>query len=123
MEFFMEFLTRKFVDPKDLNIRGTLSGGKLLSWAYEEAAIFAILKVKHDNLVTKSMSAVEFVSPAFKGDIIEIGVALKCLGKTSMTLTVHIRNALTKKVIAKIDEMVFVCIDDLGKPTRYYVKD
>jgi len=118
---FMNFLTRKFVELKDLNVRGTLSGARLLTWAYEEAAIFAILEVKHSNLVSKSMSAVNFTAPAYDGDIIEIGVELKRIGKTSMTLGIVVRNALTQKIIATIDEMVFVCVDEQGKPTRYYV--
>jgi acyl-CoA hydrolase len=35
----MRFLTRKLVQPGDLNAGGTLFGGRCLTWIDEEAAI------------------------------------------------------------------------------------
>lgn len=119
MEYFMRFLTRKLVQPQDLNVRGTLFGGRLLAWVDEEAAIFAGVEARHNRVVTKSISAIDFVAPAFQGDIIEIGVALKRVGKTSITVEVQVRNLVTQKIIVNIDEMVFVCVDEQGKPVRH----
>ena len=118
----MRFLTRKLVQPGDLNVRGTLFGGRLLAWVDEEAAIFAGLEARHSRVVTKSISAVNFISPAFQGDIIEIGVALKKVGRTSVTVEVQVRNLVTQKVIVNIDEMVFVCVDEKGKPTAHSLR-
>ena len=115
----MRFLTRKLVQPMDLNVRGTLFGGRLLAWVDEEAAIFAGIETRHSKVVTKSISAINFIAPAFQGDIIEIGVALKRVGKTSITVEVQVRNLVTQKVIVNIDEIVFVCVDDNGKPVRH----
>jgi acyl-CoA thioesterase YciA len=115
----MRFLTRKLVQPGDLNARGTLFGGRLLAWVDEEAAIFAGLETRHNKVVTKKISEIDFIAPAFQGDIIEIGVALKKVGKTSITLEVKVRNLVTQNVIVEIDEMVFVCVDDAGKPVRH----
>ena len=39
----MNFHTRKWVKPEDLNPNGTLFGGSLLRWIDEEAAIYAIV--------------------------------------------------------------------------------
>ena len=36
----MEFRTRKLIKPEDLNAGGTLFGGQLLKWIYEEAAFY-----------------------------------------------------------------------------------
>ena len=115
----MRFLTRKLVQPGDLNARGTLFGGRLLAWVDEEAAIFAGIEARHSKVVTKSISAIDFIAPGFQGDIIEIGVALKRVGKTSITVEVQVRNLVTQKVIVNIDEMVFVCVDEQGKPVRH----
>jgi acyl-CoA thioesterase YciA len=115
----MRFLTRKLVQPGDLNARGTLFGGRLLAWVDEEAAIFAGLETRHNKVVTKKISEIDFIAPAFQGDIIEIGVALKKVGKTSITLEVKVRNLVTQNIIVEIDEMVFVCVDEDGKPVRH----
>jgi acyl-CoA thioesterase YciA len=105
----VRFLTRKLVQPSDLNVNGTLFGGRCLAWVDEEAAIYASLETRHKKVVTKSISAINFVAPAYRGDVVEIGVALKRVGKTSVTLEVQVRDLTTQRVIVNIDEMVFVC--------------
>jgi acyl-CoA hydrolase len=115
----MKFLTRKLVQPSDLNVNGTLFGGRCLAWVDEEAAIYAALETRHKNVVTKSISAINFIAPAFQGDVVEIGVALKKVGKTSVTLEVQVRDLTTQRTIVNIEEMKFVCVDDNGKPVRH----
>lgn len=119
----MKFLTRKLVQPSDLNAGGTLFGGRCLSWIDEEAAIYAMTETRHNRVVTKTMSAINFIAPAFKGDVVEIGVALKKVGKTSVTLQISVRNMRTQKTIVEIDEMKFVCIDENGKPIKHNLID
>ena len=115
----MRFLTRKLVKPSDLNANETLFGGKCLAWVDEEAAIYAAMETRHKKVVTKSISAINFIAPAYVGDVVEIGVALKKVGKTSVTLEVVVRDLTTQREIVKIDEMVFVCLDDTGRPTKH----
>ena len=115
----MRFLTRLLVKPGDLNANNTLFGGRLMAWVDEEAAIYAAIEARHEKVVTKSISAINFIAPAKKGDVVEIGVALKRVGKTSITLEVKVRNLVTQSVIVEIDEMVFVCVDDNGRPVRH----
>jgi acyl-CoA hydrolase len=115
----MKFLTRKLVQPSDLNVNGTLFGGRCLAWVDEEAAIYAALETRHKKVVTKSISAINFIAPAFQGDVVEIGVALKKVGKTSVTLEVQVRDLTTQRTIVNIEEMKFVCVDDNGKPVRH----
>jgi acyl-CoA thioesterase YciA len=115
----MRFLTRKLVKPGDLNANNTLFGGRLMAWVDEEAAIYAAIETRHEKVVTKSISAINFIAPAKKGDVVEIGVALKRVGKTSVTLEVKVRNLVTQNIIVEIDEMVFVCVDENGRPVRH----
>lgn len=115
----MRFLTRKLVKPEDLNANNTLFGGRLLAWVDEEAAIYASIEARHKKVVTKSISAIEFVAPARQGDIIEIGIALKRVGNTSITIEVKVRDLTTQNIIVEIDEMVFVCLDENGKPVKH----
>lgn len=115
----MRFLTRKLVQPTDLNVSNTLFGGRVLEWIDEEAAIFAALEMNHRRVVTKSISAINFIAPAYLGDVVEIGVALKRVGKTSITVDVKVRDLTTQKIIVVIDEMVFVAIGENGRPVKH----
>ena len=112
----MIFRTRKLIKPEDLNPRGTLFGGQLLKWIDEEAAIYCICQLATPKVVTKIMSEVNFISSAKLGDIIEIGCDLVSFGVTSITIKCEVRNKDTKQTITKIDKIVFVNVDDNGKP-------
>jgi acyl-CoA hydrolase len=112
----MKYRTRKLVKPEDLNPRKTLFGGRVLQWIDEEAAIFAICQLGSSNIVTKAMSEINFVSTAVVGDVIEFGMDLVCVGNTSITLTCDVRNKITKQSIIKIDKIVFVLLDENGRP-------
>lgn len=93
-----------------------------MAWVDEEAAIYASVETRHKRLVTKKISEINFVAPAHQGDIIEIGIALKNVGITSVTLEVKVRNLVTQKVIVEIDEMIFVCVDEKGKPVKHSLR-
>lgn len=90
-----------------------------MAWIDEEAAIYASIELRHRRVVTKSISAINFIAPAFQGDIVEIGVALKKVGKTSITLEVQVRDLTTQRVIVNIDEMIFVAVDENGRPVKH----
>ena len=115
----MNFYTRKCVKPEDLNAHGTLFGGSLLSWIDEEAAIYSIIQLGTTGCVTKYMSEINFINSAKQGDIIELGIKATHFGHTSITLTCEVRNKITKKSILTIDKIVFVSVDDNGKPVAH----
>lgn len=112
----MKFRTRKLIKPEDLNTRGTLFGGQLLKWIDEEASIFTMCQLDSGDIVTKAMSEINFVSSAKTGDILEIGCELVSMGTTSITISCEVRNKATKQTIIKIDKIVFVLIDENGRP-------
>src|SRR5699024_2988381 len=60
----MNFYTRKWVRPEDLNANGTLFGGSLLRWIDEEAAIYAIIQLGNHRVVTKLISEIDFRASA-----------------------------------------------------------
>jgi acyl-CoA hydrolase len=115
----MIYRTRKLIKPGDLNPRGTLFGGQLLKWIDEEAAIFAICQLSSSNIVTKAMSEIDFVTTAKVGDIIEFGMDLVKFGTTSVTICCDVRNKNTKESIIKIDKIVFVLLDEDGRPKSH----
>ena len=115
----MNFHTRKWVKPEDLNPNGTLFGGSLLRWIDEEAAIYAICQLGNQRVVTKFMSEINFVSSARQGDIIELGMTATQFGRTSITLRCEVRNKITRRPILTIEKMVFVNLDEAGKPVAH----
>ncbi|NQD78743.1 acyl-CoA thioesterase [Pseudomonas seleniipraecipitans] len=125
----MNFHTRKWVKPEDLNPNGTLFGGSLLKWIDEEAAIYAIIQLGSQRVVTKLISEINFVSSARQSDIIELGITASEFGRTSVTLRCEVRNKITRKSILTIDKMVFVNLDENGQPAPHgkteisYIKD
>jgi acyl-CoA thioesterase YciA len=125
----MNFHTRRWVKPEDLNPNGTLFGGTLLRWIDEEAAIYAIIQLENKHVVTKYISEINFVSSAHQGDILELGIIATHFGRTSFTVRCEVRNKMTQKAIIHIDKIVFVNVDSNGNPVPHgkthitYVKD
>ncbi|GHC33960.1 hypothetical protein GCM10010082_30720 [Kushneria pakistanensis] len=115
----MNFHTRKWIKPEDLNPNGTLFGGSLLKWIDEEAAIYAVIQLGNSRVVTKYMSSINFVSSARQGDIIELGITATRFGKSSLTLHCVVRNKITHKNILTIDEIVFVNMGEDGRPAAH----
>jgi len=117
----MKYFTRRLVRPNDLNMSDRLFGGQLLSWIDEEAAIYAICQMKHDNVVTKYMSEIDFKLPAQKGDILEFGLEVIDRGRTSLSVKCEVRHKTTKAIVIKVDRIVFVALNEAGMPVRYNV--
>jgi acyl-CoA thioesterase YciA len=125
----MKFHTRKWVKPEDLNPNGTLFGGRLLAWIDEEAALYTIVQLENQRVVTKYMSEIDFNNKAVEGDIIEIGIEIKKFGKSSLTLKCEVRNMMTRDTIITVDNIIMVNLDEKGNPKPHgkteveFVKD
>ena len=125
----MNFHTRKWVKPEDLNPNHSLFGGRLLQWIDEEAVIYAIVQLENPYVVTKFISEINFIKAPKQGDIIEIGIIATHFGITSLTMRCEVRNMLTREPILNIEKLVFVNLDENGVPTSHgktaitYIKD
>ncbi len=125
----MNFHTRKWVKPEDLNPNGTLFGGRLLAWIDEEAALYTIVQLENRHIVTKFMSEINFINAPVQGDIIELGIEATHFGRTSLTLRCMVRNKLNHLDVLTVDRIVMVNLGVEGKPTPHgktqieFVKD
>ncbi len=125
----MNFHTRKWVKPEDLNPNGSLFGGRLLEWIDEEAALYTIVQLENRKIVTKFMSEINFINAPVQGDIIEIGIEAVSFGRTSLTMRCEVRNKLTREEILSIDRIVMVNLGPDGKSAPHgktkveFVKD
>jgi acyl-CoA hydrolase len=125
----MNYHTRKWVKPEDLNPNHSLFGGRLLQWIDEEAALYAIIQLENTKVVTKFISEINFISSAKQGDIIEIGIEVLGFGSTSITLQCEVRNKMTHQTIITVDKIVMVNLGEDGSPVAHgktqveFVKD
>lgn len=115
----MKFYSRKWIKPEDLNPHGTLFGGSILRWIDEEASIFAICQLGNHNVVTKYMSEINFVKSAHTKDVLEMGMEVIKFGRTSITFKCVVRNKFTHDVILTVDKVVFVNVDENGRPVPH----
>ncbi|MBT2619736.1 MULTISPECIES: acyl-CoA thioesterase [Chryseobacterium] len=125
----MNYHTRKWVKPEDLNPNHSLFGGRLLQWIDEEAALYAIIQLENTKVVTKFISEINFISSAKQGDIVEIGIEVLAFGSTSITLQCEVRNKMTHQTIITVDKIVMVNLGEDGNPIPHgktqveFVKD
>ncbi len=125
----MRFHTRKWIKPEDLNPNGTLFGGRLLEWIDEEAALYAIIQLENQKVVTKFISEIDFRASAKEGDIIEIGIEVIKFGRASLTMSCEVRNKMTRETIITISNIIMVNLGKDGKPKPHgktkieFVKD
>src|SRR6476620_1887448 len=116
LESKMNFHTRKWVKPEDLNPNRSLFGGRLLQWIDEEAVIYAIVQLENTRIVTKIISAINFIKAPNECDIIEIGIVATHFGRTSLNMRCEVRNMLALEAILRIEKLVSVNLDANGEP-------
>jgi len=115
----MNFHTRKWVKPEDLNPNNNLFGGRLLQWIDEEAALYTMIQLENRKIATKFISEVNFVSSAKQGDIVELGIQVEKFGTTSIQLSCVARNKMTRKPILTIENITMVNLGEDGKPKAH----
>lgn len=110
------YIVRKWVKPEDLNQHGALFGGRLLHWVDEEAAIVAVTQLGTIDVVTRHMSAIDFSARADRGDLLELEYRIEAFGRTSITLSCRVENAVTGAEILTLESIVFVAVNSEGIP-------
>lgn len=69
------------------------------------------------------MSEINFVNSAKLGEVIEIGMETVKFGTTSITVKCLVRNKFNKEPIISIDKIVFVHLDEFGKPKAHGITE
>jgi len=110
---------RAMMMPKDTNAMGTIFGGIILSHIDLAGAIEA-RRHAPGRLVTVAMHEVEFHAPVFVGDLVSFYTRTVRCGTTSVTVQVVVeverQDELGERVKVTEAEVVFVHVDDAGKP-------
>lgn len=106
--------------PKDTNELGTIFGGVILSHIDLAAAVEARNHTYH-RVATVAMREVVFKEPVYVGDTVSFFTELTRQGRTSLTIKVVVEARRQRNprefVIVTEAEVVFVALDDAGRPT------
>jgi acyl-CoA thioesterase YciA len=106
--------------PKDTNALGTIFGGVILSYIDQAGAVEAHRHAA-GRIVTVAMREVVFHAPVLVGDLVSFYARTQRLGTTSITVAVEVEaergRAGGERVKVTEAEVVFVHVDDAGRPT------
>jgi len=110
--------------PRDTNPLGSIFGGVILSHIDQAGAIGARREVvlaggKQPFLVTAAINRVEFRQPVLVGDVVRFLTRLVRIGRTSITMQVHVEAERDGQALPVTDaEVVYVGIDPTGPDRR-----
>ena len=106
--------------PRDMNAAETIFGGVLLSHI-DQAGFVEARRQQPRRYVTVAMREVKFHEPVFVGDVVSFYCETVRIGRTSITVKVTVTAeryaAFGKPIKVTEAEVVFVAIDENGKPT------
>jgi acyl-CoA thioesterase YciA len=114
-----EAAIRVVMMPRDTNADGTIFGGVILS-LMDQAAYIEAMRQAHHQYVTVSFKEVIFKKPVFVGDVLSLYADTRRIGRTSIDISLRVcanrRTTPGKTVEVTQGEVVFVAVDDSGKP-------
>jgi len=105
--------------PRDTNPEGTIFGGKILS-LMDQAGYVEAKRQANMKYVTVQMDEVVFKQPVRVGDILSVYADTLRIGDTSISIRVHVVAERHTGEVVDVTEgrVVFVAIDESGKPTE-----
>jgi acyl-CoA hydrolase len=115
---------RKLVMPGDLNPAHRLFGGRIMFWADEAAAMYAMCQLETKQLVTLKVSDILFKEPVKEGDVLEFMANTLKVGRTSYTVNIDVRRksiedkTLPSPVVLSC-QFTFVTVDAEGHSTPH----
>ena len=105
--------------PQDINPAGNVHGGVIMRLIDTAAGVVAIRHCR-TNAVTASIDRLDFLYPAFSGDLVTFKASLNFAGKTSMEIGVRVEseNIFTGEVRHTASAyLTYVALDEKGQPT------
>lgn len=104
--------------PEDANPSGNLHGGVILKHVDTAGGVVAMRHARA-NVVTASFERMDFLLPAYVGELLTIKASLNYVGHTSMEVGVRVEaeNPITGEVRHTNSAYVtYVALDENGKP-------
>ena len=115
-----DLIARHIVAVKDLGAADRLFGGVMLAWLDEAGAAYAKTEIGVSNIVTRHISAMDFIAPGHEGDVLAIYGRVAEVGRTSISVEMKVlaedpATRSAREIVTTV--FVFVAIDKWGKKT------
>ena len=108
-----------FLLPKDANPAGNIHGGVIMKHIDSAAGVAAFRHARR-NVVTASIDRLDFIHPAFVGNLLILKASVNLAGRTSMEVGVRAEteNLLSGEIRHVASAfLTFVALDEAGHPT------
>jgi uncharacterized protein (TIGR00369 family) len=108
------------MNPADANPSGDVHGGTIMKLVDTAAGVCAIRHCR-TRVVTVTMDSMSFLHPVYVGDVVTLYASVNDTGNTSLEVGVRVEaeNIRTaKKLHTSSAYLVFVALNDHGKPTK-----
>jgi uncharacterized protein (TIGR00369 family) len=106
--------------PQDINPAGNVHGGVIMKLIDTAAGVVAIRHARA-NAVTASIDRLDFLYPAYSGDLVTFKASINLVNKTSMEIGVRVEaeNLFTGEVRHTASAyLTYVALDESGRPTQ-----
>ncbi len=116
----MNLISTYICKTSDIGVNDNLFGGTMLAWLDEAGGIMAACECRSTNVITLKMEEVLFKKPVKVKERVRIYGMIEHVGNTSLSLYIEARTiSLTDKTenLVCSTKMVYVNVDDNGKPT------
>jgi uncharacterized protein (TIGR00369 family) len=108
------------MNPADANASGDVHGGTIMKLVDTAAGICATRHCR-TRVVTVTMDSMSFLHPVYVGSVVTLYASVNDVGNTSLEVGVRVEAESIRtgeKVHTSSAYLVFVALDEHGKPTR-----
>lgn len=108
----------QLVFPEDINPRGTLYGGRMMSWIATAGTLTAS-RCARGPVVLGAMDDLDFIHPVYLGEIVTVSSQVEYIGRTSLELGVEVHSENPRTGIRRrttSSHLAFIALDEHEQP-------
>lgn len=108
----------QLVFPEYVNLRGTLYGGRMMSWI-ATAGTLAASRFARGLVVLGAMDDLDFLTPVHLGEIVTVDAQVECVGRTSLEVGVEVHSESPRVGVRRrttFSHLAFIALDEHERP-------
>jgi acyl-CoA hydrolase len=108
----------QLVFPEHTNLRGTLYGGRMMSWI-ATAGTLAASRFARGLVVLGAMDDLDFLTPVHLGEIVTVDAQVECVGRASLEVGVEVHSESPRLGVRRrttFSHLAFIALDEHERP-------